>query len=248
MSDSASDVQDDVAVDEKIDSGVDAGSAMVESASIYELHNDPFRLKSDTCLRPGCKETVATMVPCLACFGRMRYCSEDCMMSHYNAHRRFCIADQCKAMRGAKTLPELRTKQIKSASFQKLLRHVVQNVDRKTMLASLIFIRLPTDPLARFPLDHPVKKVPREGAAKVMSTNLCLRETSKRWLRHVASSRGVSPFLYFFAYPQDYSFCFMMSVPFEEQEKFDEATTPSTEFVVCPCEMHSGGTDLRPPS
>ena len=167
-------------------------------------------------------------------------------MAHYSVHRRFCIGDQCRAIRGAKPLPELRTKQIKHASFQRLLRHVVQNVDRKTLLESLIFIRLPQNPAHKFAKDHPVKRVPRDGAAKVMSHNCCLREASKRWLRHVAGARDVSPYLYFFAYPVDFSFVFMMAVPYEEQEKFDEALTPTTDFIICPCEMHSGGSDIRP--
>jgi len=212
---------------------------VVDAESLYELHIDPFPLKSDACAKCG-QQPMASRMPCLDCFGETAYCSEECMWDNYCDHRQTCIATQCRAIRATKPLPELRTKQIKGASFQKLLRHVVQNVDRKTLLENIMFIRLPDNPAAKFAKDHPVKRVPREGAAAIMVKNVCLRETARRWLRHVAGARGVSPYLYFFAYPLDYSFCFMMAVPYEEQEKFDEALTPTTDFVICPCATHSG--------
>jgi hypothetical protein len=36
------------------------------------------------------------------------------------------------------------------------------------------------------------------------------------------------------------SFSFMTAIPFDEEEKFDEAMQPEIRLIACPCRLHSG--------
>lgn len=214
--------------------------SIVDDTSTHDLHRDPFVLKEDFCTKPGCAKAMEHRVPCLACFGQASYCCTDCLWEDYHEHNFECMKAQRRAFGGSKPIPILRQKQVASGGFRKLIQKVVKEIDRKTLLESLLFVRLPIDPHGKITADHPIKKIARNECVKSMSKNLCLREVYRRWIQHVQASEDVAPYLYFFAYPPDFSFTFMTAIPFEAQEKFDEALEPTHNFIACPCTLHSG--------
>lgn len=214
--------------------------SIVDTTCTHDLHRDPFVLKEDGCINPTCSKKMEYRVPCLSCFGQVGYCCTDCMWSDYHDHNFECMQAQRKAIHGKRSIPILRQKQVASGGFRKLIQKVVREIDRKTLLESLLFIRLPIDPHGKITSDHAIKKIPRTECVQLMSKNLCLREVYRRWIRHVQAADDVAPYLYFFAYPPDFSFTFMVAIPFEAQEKFDEALEPTHNFIPCPCTMHSG--------
>lgn len=212
----------------------------IDTRTIYQRHADPFVLKGDTCVRPGCTNEMESRQPCLACFGAVSYCSEQCMWDDYTEHNFECMKAQRAILRDKRLMVNKRQKQVSNAGYQKLLRHIITNVDRDTLLSNLFFIRLPFDTREKLKITHPVKRVARSEANRLMRRNGCLQETFRAYTKHIVASRDLPPFLYMFAYPPDMSFMFMTAIPFDEQEQFDEALQPAVELVACPCQLHSG--------
>jgi len=203
-------------------------------------------LQSDECAWPECAGRQAGLpkerrVPCLKCFGKTSYCSEDCMDSDFHAHNFECGCELRKVIRGGINIAHMRRQQVGSQSFANLLKHVIKNVDRKTLLDNIFFVRLPFDVTEKIQTTHAVKTLARAGCAAKLSKNICLLETWKRWIKHVKYTRDSDqpPHLYFFAYPPDFSFVFMTAVPYDEQEHFDESLLPFADMIACPCTLHS---------
>ena len=200
---------------------------------------DPFPLASDVCGYPGCAvpESERTVrIPCLKSFGRVAYCCQRCMDLDYPDHHFEAMQIFREVTRGEKTQVQLRQKQLASQGYKRLIQNIIEHVDRTSLLNNIFLIRLPDDAAAKIRKDHPVKRVPRQGCAPKMLKSAMFTEAWKKWTKHLVRNRGddAPPFLYFWAYPPDLSFVFLTSVPYEEQEKFDESLPPESEFVPYP--------------
>jgi len=212
----------------------------MDRISVREQHRDPFVLTGDVCARTGCDKPVKGRVPCLDCMGDVSYCSEKCLWDHYPDHHFHCIKKLCELTRSHTTLLEQRKRQLgPRRGFTALMGHIIKNVEQDKLLSSLFFVRLPYDTTQKMGHDYPVKRIDRRGCLTQLKDNAVLRDTWKAYIRHVRASIDLPPFLYFFAYPPDMSFVFMTAVPFEEQERFDEALQPQMELIPCPCIVHT---------
>ena len=218
----------------------------LDAFTIYEQHADPAVLKTDVCGYPDCHKPMEDRrFPCLACFGSISYCSEDCMWNDYSAHHRECTLRIKQATKNRKRIIDLRRKQLQKKGFTELVTHVMKNLDRDTLLENLMFIRMPIDPTEKITRDQKVKRVPRSGAAHVLVKNGCFQAAWKAWLKHLNANSDGTPHVYFLAYPPDTSFVFIVSVPYETDNK-DRVKTdasdvePMLEYIPCPCRMHSG--------
>lgn len=183
---------------------------------------------------PAAERTVR--VPCLKSFGRVAYCSADCMDADYPDHHFEAVKIFREVMRGPKTQMQLRQKQLASQGYKRLVQNVIKHSDRSTLIDNVFLVRLPDNAEDKLTADHPVKKVPRAGCAHKMTLSVMFTEAWKRWTKHLIKHRGDDepPYLYFWAYPPDLSFVFITSIPYEEVEKFDESLPPESEFVAFP--------------
>lgn len=205
------------------------------------LHSDPFVLGADRCNCPTCEFHTAKPIrlyPCLSCFGRYSYCSEECMDDDYPDHTLECSRAKRKVIKSTVPMITRRRKQLTSAGFTKLLRYVIKNTTKDTLLDNLFWIRLPWQTGVHLTQDHTVKKVGRTEIAGMIKSTIVLKEAYRVWLGHLAANPH--PHIYFFTYPPDMSFVFMTAMRWDDEEIVDPESTPSIELITCPCAIHKG--------
>lgn len=205
-------------------------------------------LREDACTNPNCQvKKLKTRTPCIACFGTANYCSEECRNDDYVGHHFECLKNQRKLLQGKGMIILRRQKQLgKNYGYDKLLAHIIKSIDKDVLLSSVFIIRCPDDPEVKFNKHYKVKRVDRKGLGKYMKHNMLFKKVYEQYLRFevgMQKSKNI-PHVYFVAYGPDMSFSVMTAIPFEEQQKFDEALKPHIEFIPCPCRLHSGQGEI----
>ncbi len=205
---------------------------------ILNQHADPFVLNTDVCLQ--CKQAMTTQrISCPHCLGHADYCSEDCLWKHGVKHTSDCF----KFMR--KFIPvrhEYMRRQHRmfgpSRGYPELLQYAMTNIEYNVLRENLFFIRLPLDTTTKFLTTHPIKKIPRQGCAKIMTQALVFRRAWKAYVEHAAKT-PIEHF-YFFCYSPNLSVVVMTAVPYQPQATSSEM--PHMQVLPCPCKLHTASS------
>lgn len=188
--------------------------------------------------RPMMKETV----PCINCFGMVRYCSIECMIRDRPSHGKACFTVQ-NEMRSYLFNSRMFQFQSESRGYPNLMQHLLTKLDRDELLSNVYFVRMPNNPKARINLTHPVRAIARNCLAKYVGDNKCMRDTYRALLENMkGTDNGFSiDTVYFVAYAPDMMMTVLTIVPFEEATKLREAdVSVKSVTTLCPCVLHKG--------
>lgn len=206
-------------------------------------HAQPFVLENDACGRDSCLRPRERMLPCLDCCGAKKYCCLSCSAEDYVVHTYTCSDTLRTLSEMTPCVATLREQQMDDKhGFQNVVSGVLRAVAKEKLLSSYFLIPMPISPRDRFKKNHPVKMVPRVGAIKMFSQNICLVSVYEKILKKemalLQAEGEVDQQLYFVVYPPDFAYCLLIMVPYEEEQRFDESQKPETVLVPCTCNLH----------